>query len=224
MKHINAFTLAETLIILGLIGVVASLTVSDIVTNYQNNLRLSSLKKSYSLFSNALNIINREYGLYEDWGLSNDQNSVYLVAEKIEPFLKIAKKCINEVGCWSGTKTKNLKGNTDAYYSSEKGWGEKPLSYVLTDGSFLALDTWNTSVKSVFGVNSGVAWSTIFFVDTDGFKGPNKVGVDVFPFVLSDKGFLPAGADNETYCCKTNSSWCGLACTARVLRQNEVMK
>ena len=42
------FTLAEVLITLGVIGVVAAMTVPNMVTKYKNNVVLTTLKKQYA--------------------------------------------------------------------------------------------------------------------------------------------------------------------------------
>lgn len=49
----KAFTLSETLITLGIIGVVAALTMPAVITNYQKKQTSAQLKKAYSTFAQA---------------------------------------------------------------------------------------------------------------------------------------------------------------------------
>ena len=49
-----AFTLAEVLITLGIIGVVAAMTMPSVITNYQKKQTAAQLKKAYSIVSQAL--------------------------------------------------------------------------------------------------------------------------------------------------------------------------
>ena len=65
------FTLAEVLITLGIIGVVAAMTMPSLITNYQKKQTISQLKKSYSVVSQALVSSQAENGNIEEWNLSN---------------------------------------------------------------------------------------------------------------------------------------------------------
>ncbi len=49
----SGFTLAEVLVTLGIIGIVATLTVPSMVMNYQRRIMESKLKKAYSIATNA---------------------------------------------------------------------------------------------------------------------------------------------------------------------------
>lgn len=57
-----AFTLAEVLITLGIIGIVAAMTIPVIVQRYEAKVIYTSLNKSYSELQNVVNIISNEYG------------------------------------------------------------------------------------------------------------------------------------------------------------------
>ena len=50
----SGFTLAEVLITLGIIGVVAALTLPNLITQYQKNATVQGLKVAYSLLSQAV--------------------------------------------------------------------------------------------------------------------------------------------------------------------------
>lgn len=51
---LNAFTLAEVLITLGIIGVVAALTLPSLIQNHKEKVTIVRLKQAYSLFSTAV--------------------------------------------------------------------------------------------------------------------------------------------------------------------------
>lgn len=53
-----AFTLAEVLITMGIIGIVAALTIPALIANYQKQVTVDRLKKSFSVISNALLLLN----------------------------------------------------------------------------------------------------------------------------------------------------------------------
>lgn len=50
----NAFTLAETLVTLGIIGIVAAMTIPNMVANYKANILHTQLVKAYSILQQAL--------------------------------------------------------------------------------------------------------------------------------------------------------------------------
>ena len=58
----NAFTLAEVLVTLGIIGVVAALTIPALIANYRNMVLENQFKKSYSILSQALISTKEELG------------------------------------------------------------------------------------------------------------------------------------------------------------------
>ena len=73
LKNINkttekhAFTLAEVLITLGIIGVVAALTMPALIANHKKTVVETRLKKFYSSINQAIKMAEIEYGDKEDW-------------------------------------------------------------------------------------------------------------------------------------------------------------
>lgn len=63
----KSFTLAEVLITLGIIGVVAAMTLPAIINNSQNKELEARLKKSYSILQQGLNLMSSEEGQIVNW-------------------------------------------------------------------------------------------------------------------------------------------------------------
>lgn len=61
------FTLAEVLVTLGIIGVVAALTIPAVITNYQKQETLSRLKKAYSIVQQAIKLSEVENESVANW-------------------------------------------------------------------------------------------------------------------------------------------------------------
>ena len=57
-----AFTMVEVLIVLGVIGIVAAITLPNLITNIEKQKNLSILKKAYAEISNHLKMFDYEYG------------------------------------------------------------------------------------------------------------------------------------------------------------------
>lgn len=63
----QAFTLAEVLITLGIIGVVAALTIPTLIANHKKQEVVTKLKKVYTVMNQAINLSVSEYGDIETW-------------------------------------------------------------------------------------------------------------------------------------------------------------
>lgn len=61
------FTLAEVLITLGIIGVVAALTIPTLMANHRKKVVETKLEKIYSVMNQAINLTNAEYGDVTNW-------------------------------------------------------------------------------------------------------------------------------------------------------------
>ena len=62
-EHKKAFTLAEVLITLGIIGVVAAITIPGLITKYQKLVTVVKLKKVYSQLNQVMRYINEDPGI-----------------------------------------------------------------------------------------------------------------------------------------------------------------
>ncbi len=63
----SAFTLAEVLITLGIIGVVAALTIPTLVQNYRQHVVETRLQKFYTTFNQAITMAEAQYGDKKEW-------------------------------------------------------------------------------------------------------------------------------------------------------------
>lgn len=95
MKYLNnrvnwAFTLAEVLVTLGIIGVVAALTIPSLVSNTKKSEVSARLKRFNSIMSQVMIDSERVNGMAEDWFQSSMTAKQYF-DKYIEPFLKYTK-------------------------------------------------------------------------------------------------------------------------------------
>ena len=196
-----AFTLAEVLITLGIIGVVASLTLPSVINKYQEKVTVTKVKKAYSTMNNALFSAISENGEVDTWdypyynaGTENVPNTE-VFASKILPYLRILKDC--------GISQRNCMLDVDYKLSDGSNWNgytynRYRLYYkvILNDGSYLVIrfeyPKCNGSGDGVVGDKCG--W---FLIDVNGDKKPNKFGQDVFLFIIRKNGLTP-GKDCTT--------------------------
>lgn len=178
-SHKIAFTLAEVLITLGIIGVVAAMTLPNLIVNFQKKQTAAQLKTAYSLLNQAYLASLLDNGEVENWDWDKLEVPGYDFGTKyIIPYLKSSSKAPNYM--WY---TPN--GNYTNYNQS--------LGYTLSNGMILRF--WG--LNFVNGT-SGNYYKThlMMFVDINGTKKPNKLGKDVFvfsifPFVKENTNIMP---------------------------------
>ena len=195
--RLNGFTLAEVLITLGIIGIVAAMTLPGIIHKKHKKDLETAFKKAYGSLETAV------------YSLSPETFSTYtgdVAGGSTEFFDEMFKKykIINE-GKWDKLYTKNNQ-ITVKNYKLQKGQQNNCVglpSKIIADGSAIAA--------------SYNCYSTWIVIDTNGpKKGPNALGHDIFHFTLSSKGqIIPLGSQeythwemqgNDTYCSKNSTN------------------
>ena len=83
-----AFTLAEVLITLGIIGVVAAMTLPVVIGNYQKKVTAAKVKKFYSMFNQAIKLSEIENGEFKYWSY---ENSDELYDKYLAKFIKVVQ-------------------------------------------------------------------------------------------------------------------------------------
>lgn len=175
------FTLAEVLITLGIIGIIAVITIPSLINTIQDQQYKTAYKKAYSDISQAFALPIKDGSMtprtawydgaatYDDWNVFRNS-------------MKITKDCTNGVqfytpasifyDCWAdGEKINSNNAPKPGWYSQ---------SFIDASGRSWASYAWNLS---------------IFFVDTNGTKGPNQFGKDrwEFEFKTANGGGLVTG-------------------------------
>ena len=175
----KAFTLAEVLITLGIIGIVAAMTLPTLIGKYQKKQMVTQLKKAYTEISQLLKMSELDNGSMEYWDYTLSGEDFYY--RYIKPYLKKVKeipnrefkkymvyknlngtKCTGEVWCTQG----------DSYYS------------YLSNGVVLGVMS-----------HPGQTVYKAVTIDVNGQKNPNQLVKDVFVFSISktEKYLVPYG-------------------------------
>ncbi len=208
-----AFTLAETLITLVIIGIVAALTVPTLMVNHQKEQTVTQIKKVYSDFCGALNMSEALNGPRSTWDYENYSSKFF--SQYLTPFISIQK-------------VKKGKVDEEIIYREASGKEEESLNQ-LKDSAYI---TTLISGAQVFSSTTGNQSLTFkcYIVDANGNKKPNKFGRDLFficidkergvtPFYWDDnkdathkktRDQLKSGPSNHRYQCNKNSRgmWC----------------
>ena len=153
----KGFTLAETLITIGIIGVVSALTIPALITNYQKQQTATLLKKTYADLKNIIRLSIVENDEPSGWKYpDNVEECREFVSTYYFPFIK-GGVFINK----NSYAFKNLHGKR-TFHSM--------CGFEMADGRIISFSP-NT--------NSGFIW---LFADINGKQGPNRVGRDIFVF------------------------------------------
>jgi len=182
MKKIFAFTLAETLIVMGIIGVVAALTLPNLNNSTGDKEKVVKVKKVYQNLTDAFGRAVAVYGPIDEWPKESSGVIKPESLDRIVEFLKISKDCgSSQSGCFNTNSVKSLTGEDSTIYS------QFVLRKLITaDG---------TSVLFYGPVGGGYYR---ILVDIDGpNKGSNTWGKDLFYFYISleDNELMPGGSD-----------------------------
>lgn len=222
----KAFTLAEVLITLGIIGIIAVMVIPTIFASAQNAEYYNRFLKTYSTLINVSNSVLADY----NGDLYNQFNNAGELMQAFASHLNVQKTCLTnaETNCWSLASKSILSGKASlSSIASISATYTNDPAMILTDGTELRFTTagWTKTCDFAFQNYSITATTTAgaskiacdtVFADINGEKGPNRFGRDIFYFiiyrnrpVLADgvrgtQTWLNGGAGRyDTYCDET---------------------
>lgn len=218
---VTSFTLAEVLIVLGIIGLIADMTIPTLVQNTQEKINVVKLKKMHSTLENAFRMAVMENGTPDNWGIKgmSDPDGAENLLNILATQLKLTKNCGRQKGCWPSGGYLYLKGGVYEDYESST----RNARAILVDGSRILILVHNADCSANYGTSKALQNTCgEIKVDTNGDKGPNQWGVDHFFFWVTKDGIIPSGSQQETLyqfseMCANKSTANGWACTAWVI-------
>lgn len=219
MKKIKAFTLAEILITLVVIGIIASLCIPALIQNTQKSEYVAALKKNLSNIASAYNLIKMD-NAGSVIGVFTDRNVMMnLFCNK----LNCVKTCqIGTTGCFTSS-WKTLDGRS--------GWSSYPTTdatAILSDGTTVAFSATSSSsipcTDTHYTQNGTAIGCALITIDVNGAKPPNVMGRDIFEIIVTRVNIRANGQQfaqwpSPTYCDPSNSTITnnGAACSARIM-------
>lgn len=144
----RGFTLTEVLITLGIIGVVAAMTLPAINRNIENKERVPAVKKAYSIISQATLMAVKDNGDASTWTIADHDIAI---TDKIysyyKPYLKIIHYCRAEKGCWTN-EVSDLSGKKFHWYTSGI-LGADAVTARINDGMSICFDVFKSQELGV---------------------------------------------------------------------------
>ena len=188
-----AFTLAEVLITLGIIGVVAAITLPSLIQNYQKKALATQTQKFYSMMSQAVKQYMADYGVddlrntplasdnYED---SESPEAMASIRDFATKYLKVVRECedieiddgIHDSSCFAPVY-RRWDNSIYEYHPME-------FDYVLADGSTISIFYYG---------NKETPGPIDLYVDVNGKKGPNRFGYDYWAMSIFYDGVIDEG-------------------------------
>ncbi len=208
------------LITLGIIGVVAAMTLPTITQKTQDKQTVSKLKKVYSVLSQAYLMAVNENGTPDTWGAGGmyEPESHKIMAQNFAKYMKVMRNCINMSNSDVAINCSEMFSNTD-YYAAVR----------LNDGSTVIFRIWDGECTTKYGSSKPLQnVCGRFAVDLNGNDKPNEYGKDIFTFYVTKQGVFPMGSESDTvvtfkkYCDRNKASddtnyAHGMGCSAWVL-------
>ncbi len=160
-----AFTLAETLVVMGIIGVVAALTIPNLNQSTGDREKIAKVKKIYSNLEDAFGRATAVYGPIDEWfsNVPAGMDTLTRTGDRLTEFMKVSKNCGREKnkGCLNTTQKNMFNGGVTNPDDTTM------YKFVLADGATVAISPLD-----------------LIYVDIDGAnKGATQLGKDVFAFV-----------------------------------------
>lgn len=193
MKKINkkGFTLAEVLITIGIIGVVASLTIPTLIANYQKSVYVAQLQKFYAEFQAGAKAFMTEEGCTD-----------LQCTDAFEGSTDVCSWAPDSCAHVEGLATKSFKIAQDfqfngtghkAYYIAQMFSNLSPdFLFENSTYSFITADNFLVGIKDPMVDNCSLYGDICaeIEVDVNGLNGPDIIGRDVFQFYLTKNGAL----------------------------------
>ena len=187
-----AFTLAEVLITLGIIGIVAALTLPTLITNYREKQRVIQLKKTYSTLQQAFVRAQEAHGELQYWDLAvTDTGEVDENGQKILDYSG-EEKVLSYLGEFLDTS----ENNSDFKTTIQKLNGSYAYKVVHYAKQYLKLK--DGTIVAMGYVSKGNSSDIIIYYDGCDKKAC-RIGVNSFFFKLKPKiGLQPLGLPTDT--------------------------
>ena len=211
MNKRTGFTLAEVLITLGVIGVVAAMTLPTLIKEYQKHVWVNQLKKSVSTIENGFKMAMAEDevdNLADTELFKSLNNSNYNGNSNNVVFENNLKKYFKFVTIENTSKPpyKTLNNPSAPPFGVSK-------EMIFTDGSSLVF--FNNGPNGHFFANNNPVADLVIDVNSTSQK-PNMYGRDVFLLNFSDKGNVNATFGHPQNCGTTSDG--GFSCGSYLIQ------
>lgn len=237
IKTKKGFTLAEMLLSIVIIGVIAAITIPALKDSSDKSANIASMKKAYSVATNAFSQIEAELGppIYWKFETTNEESEtvnerVFSTTAQDKGIAFLLKKQIISNGNTIPEEysIKTLKGDEFSTGSAIDTAtininGEGSLAFQSTDGMYwfpsAAINGCSYTKKDDKDKEKTIYLCGLILVDINGSKKPNRFGIDVFAFDITPDGVIAHGGETDE--CSNIDSDTGYTCSSKILMEGE---
>lgn len=183
-KRNIAFTLAEVLIVMAIIGVVAALTLPSLQDDVEDRKVVAATRKTFIELDGIYQTIIQTYGQPYTWTVPSGKTQTSMFGDYFAEMAGVTKDCGTGAGCFKNTI--DIDSNN------------RFRKFLMKDGSSVGFHIYDD--YSNYGSNDDnycQGQVGYFIVDVNGVKGENDYGYDVFQFDLCKDGVKPYGANKH---------------------------
>ena len=198
-----AFTLAEVLITLAIIGVVVAMTMPTLIQNHQKKSLEVATKKFYSMMSQAVKQYMADEGVDDlrNTALASDNyedtaspEAISSIRNFVTKYLKVVKECDHNAN--------------DCFAQQYKLWNGQIIDYNIFNSYSVYTNFIVLSDGAVIALGYNLTGSPIrILVDVNGKKGPNRAGYDLWDMDIFYDGVIDSAHINPE--CRKGSNICG---------------
>ncbi len=224
----KGFTLAEVLITLCTIGIIAALTLPTLVNNANDKGLRVKWKKSYSSLSQVTALLKMENGgTMLNFFPSNDATGWQYIIDEYAKKMNVIKKCTSSNiygNCWhKATDTYKFFNGKPAPLAK---WGDSLLyGFVTADGIYYSILTSSSNNSCTITSNGSIEnhICIYFMVDVNGEEAPNTAGKDIYKLMVHNDKVLPYRTTTKypKDRCSSKTEYGGWGCSARWLYSEE---
>lgn len=182
----KAFTIVEILLVMGIIGVVAALTLPLIINNTNLAEYKSAYKKKYSELSNAMNLVAGNQG----GNIGGVFNNTVELRDELLKNLSYTKTCNGTT--MLGTCLPSALYSLNGALATPGAFATRE-AVTLIDGSYFYMELTDKNCATPNGTLSN--YCGFLAIDVNGLKGPNTYGKDLYQLHILGNGIKPSGAE-----------------------------
>ena len=180
MGRFKAFTLAEVLITLCIVGIIAALTFPMLMRRYNEIVTINQLRKVYAELQQAIQLSEVNNGSFRDWDYSLSSKEfaeIYIMPYLAKSYTKCNSRCFKGEHYW---RKPNKTLDTTGEYQVAPHFFYRDKIIVINVRNIV-----RTDMNNIKYVN--------FIIDINGNSGESIMGKDVFMFTLFNYTYNTGG-------------------------------
>lgn len=180
-SKMKAFTLAEVLLVVAIIGITAAIALPNLSQNVDEDKYIMLTKTTYNELDTAFArmLTNKSIAeIIDDAGATTSAAKAKAIVDELSKYVKMGTNCGNEITKCHNSSKKYVEydGSSIEDKTFGKSFSDAAAAFTLPSGAVAIIYNYDTS--NAFNI----------YFDVDGVKGPSKKGVDIFDVKIYEEG------------------------------------